>query len=218
MEASTALETRADGRPQKETAKAIKAFTDYILLGDNRSLSRLTEHYLTQKASGARVPTISLNALKKWSYTWHWQERLAVMARDAARKAELEEQERWAQERAAHRNRMVMVGKGLLTRAEEMLRWPIAEREVDTETGKVTLAPARWTMGDVPRFSEAADKIMRLALEMETDRATLTIEDIRRAAQEVGADPEEIKALIEASQKGDGSLGELAERIANGKA
>lgn len=196
----------------KETPRARAAFTDYVSLGDGRSLERLLERY--QSVSGT-WPTRRLNTLKQWSAAHNWQVRIAALIEQQ----EAEAAEHWARVREEHRNRMLLTGQALLGRADEMLRWPIATRTVTQgENGEqiVTLTPARWSFSDAARMVEVADKLVRLAAEMDLDRIKVTVEDVRRAAKQIGVPEEDLARLADAMARGEDIVA-LAEAIANGR-
>lgn len=146
------------------------------------------------------------------TYAWakrvgHWDEHLDQQAREAARLAVRSDAERWARERSAHRESALELGKKLLARAGQMLDWPLAriERQVDTESGRVTqiVEPAEWRMGDVPKMAATADKLIRLAAEMETDRKVVDLAALHR----------ELEPLARRLGKGVDELVAEAERI-----
>lgn len=68
-------ELLAGERVKGETAKAIQACNDYLLLGRGRSMAKLLDRYQI----GAEVPpTKRLNTLKTWSTGYGWQSRAAL--------------------------------------------------------------------------------------------------------------------------------------------
>lgn len=199
----------------RETPRARVAFADYVALGDGRSLERLVDRY---RSAPEVSPTTRLATLKRWSASHNWQARIT----EIAAQQEQEAAEHWVQVRAEHRNRMLMTGQALLARADEMLKWPLARRTVQGgEDGEqtVVLEPARWSFGDAGRMVEIADRLVRLAAEMDTDRRRVTIDDdVRKLAVHLGVDPVDFALLADAFGRGERAedIANLAERIANG--
>ena len=73
----------------KESAQALRAFSDYLAQAPPRSLERLAQTYQTQ--TEPRPPTRVLSTLKQWSTEHRWQERVLEherqIAQEAAKKA-----------------------------------------------------------------------------------------------------------------------------------
>lgn len=65
----------------KETPKAKQAWLDYLAMGAERSLEKLTQHYVAEhpKYSKSTVGTV-LRLLSRWSIVHGWQSRLAEIA------------------------------------------------------------------------------------------------------------------------------------------
>jgi hypothetical protein len=78
-----------NGNGQVETPKAARAFADYVLLGPDRSLAKLVDHY--------GHPPSYVRQLQRWSALFHWQDRLRQIEEQEAeqrRKKRLLEQEK----------------------------------------------------------------------------------------------------------------------------
>jgi hypothetical protein len=62
----------------QETPSAYQAFTDYIHMGESRSIRDLQETYVERKRSNpeAIVPSVEMTTLFGWSTTYEWQRRL----------------------------------------------------------------------------------------------------------------------------------------------
>jgi|SRR5919202_520892 uncharacterized membrane protein len=73
----------------KESAQALRAFSDYLAQAPPRSLERLYERY--RSGTEPAPPTRRLTTLKQWSTQHAWQERVAEherqIAQEAAKKA-----------------------------------------------------------------------------------------------------------------------------------
>lgn len=201
-------------RQPGESAPAFEAFACYRDMGSTRSTANVGQEFGKSK-----------RLMDRWCARWAWVARaeawdadLDRREREAAIAAEQSEIAKWVQVRAEHRNRMLMSGQQLLARADEMLKWPIATRTITQgENGEqiVTLTPARWSFGDVGRLVEVADKLIRLAAEMHTDSTRITLEEVRRVAEQIGASEEDLARLTDALGRGE-DIAVLAERIANG--
>jgi len=95
-----------ENKPIHETAKAQRAWNDYLALGPRRSLPDLAKQYQTDPQGS---PTTSLRCLKQWSSTWQWQARLEAhekavseAALDATVTAKRQEYEHALQEFSRH--------------------------------------------------------------------------------------------------------------------
>lgn len=75
----------------------------------------------------------------------------------------LERQREW-------REKALDIGHRMADKGLEMMEFPLHDVEVDTESGTAVLKPARWTLDTVPRLATAADKLVRMALDMATDK------------------------------------------------
>lgn len=108
---------------------------------------------------------------------YDWKTR--VMAWD--RYIERRDKAAWEKKRIAYRKRGSELADLLIKKAEQMLQFPLArtEQETSQEGGKTivknVIEPMRWTMSDASRFLDVADRLKRLALEMETARTTTDI-------------------------------------------
>ena len=58
---------------ERESPAAYRAFLDYVMMGTERSLTKLESLY---RSSSEPTPTKHLRTLKQWSADHHWQERL----------------------------------------------------------------------------------------------------------------------------------------------
>ena len=70
-----------------ETAKAREAFEDYVMLGPDRSLVKLSARYRQRSGKGLAVPTRRTPTLELWSVKYDWQAK--VLARVEADCAEI---------------------------------------------------------------------------------------------------------------------------------
>lgn len=160
-----------------ETAKANQALVDYALLGASRSLSILHRTYTEDAPKKASKKAFcNLRTLKEWSTKYAWQERVARF--DALQRAEA--LEAWHARAEDLRDREWKLAQALMDKAEQMLKFPLAEVErtnkVETsEDGKTIIYhitqmnPARWFFADAARVIREASRVARLATGQETD-------------------------------------------------
>ena len=121
---------------------------------------------------------------------WHfWFERCGWAPRaeswdeaERARLAELRLQEegverkKWAERREALREREHTVGLELLQKAQQMLMFPLATTV--NEDGTMIIQPGRWSFATAANVIATADKLLRLAADMETDHTRVTLDDV----------------------------------------
>lgn len=154
----------------QETSKANQALVDYAALGSGRSFAKLIERY--QKVPKT-CPTTRLNTLKGWSVKYEWQARVA-------RQEELMQQEQVAQwdERVKElREREWKLSMSLMDKAEQMLKFPLAEKTVHEETSedgktivKQIFNPSKWYFVDAAKVLRVASRVARLATNQDTER------------------------------------------------
>lgn len=105
-----------------ETAKAQRAWADYLALGDGRSLAKLAAIY--HQNDPKSTPDNILRQLKRWSSTFGWQARLDAIAAEAeehARAAEAERRRAILETGFALDHERVFVLKGLADKLLEEL-------------------------------------------------------------------------------------------------
>jgi hypothetical protein len=158
---------------KKESAKAYEAFKTYLELGASRSLEMVS-----QKLGKSKT------ICDRWSRTHQWVKRalaydqhIAAIQEKAIEKEAVREAIDWHRERARIRSEALENGRLLVDKARQMLKFPIAQTVI--EDGRTIIKPARWSMADAAKFVETADKLQRLAAEMETSNSKVTIEDAR---------------------------------------
>jgi len=151
-------------------------FTFYRLLGPGRSLYAAYVEDLARRGAGRRekqgVPQSWRDAAKQWD----WPGRALAWDDNQRQKQEQE----WEQRRADLRKQEWDAAQGILKKVEQMLAFPIAlvirkPGGEDGSGGVTEVHPARWTIADIARLLEAASKVGRLSVGMETDRGELTI-------------------------------------------
>lgn len=165
-------------RMKGERTDANQALHDYALMGPGRSLAKLCDWYKgrQQPAGKTRVnlggtppsqpPTKRLRTLEAWSSRYDWQRRVAAWQALQNKR----ERQKWEERRKEWRERAFTFADSLLDKAETMLQLPVINQYVDTATGQTVVEPAKWTFNTVPQMAAVADKLARLAAEMDTDR------------------------------------------------
>lgn len=193
-----------------EPARWFARFNIYRLLGPQRSLLRAER---TERATSALtttpkpIPHVTGGWIRN-AQRWHWQER--AQAWDAAMRQR--EDERWEKRRKRQREQEWKAAQDLLTKARQMLGWPLArqEKKTDEDGRQVTVVmPARWGMRDSAAFFETAAKLARLAADMATSRSENEI-SIKRDLDLEKLSDDELAALLanlRAVSDGDGGAG-----------
>lgn len=71
-------------RSESEPLLRERAFNDFLLLGDRRSINALYEQYKEQAAANGplTVPTLNRNELYRWAREDEWDRRVAEMTRE----------------------------------------------------------------------------------------------------------------------------------------
>jgi hypothetical protein len=172
-------ETEPLTRAKRETRRGNAGLHDYALMGSARSLRKLHLRYKAHLATGEEPPTRYLTTLKTWSVRYDWQRRVAHWDKLERERVETA----WRDRRLIIREREWEACQSLLTRAEEMLKFPISRRIIKDEVvaerkgqviaRMVTFEPVRWNQRDIARFQKIASELGRLAAEMVTERAAI---------------------------------------------
>jgi hypothetical protein len=173
-------------------------FTLYRLLGSRRTFyAAWIEDQARQGAArrGKKGKTGLPQAWRTQAKRWQWLGR--AQAWDAYRRQR--DEQMWERRREEIRKREWDMAERLLTKAGQMLEFPLAEttREqvsADGITKVITMiAPARWGMADTARIADTASKLGRLSAEMETSRevvvpaAQITSDELAKARAETQA-------------------------------
>lgn len=198
-------------RPPVENARARRAYEEYRAMGPGRSAARLAEMYRDLRNAGEWVPSASLATLNRWKGLFDWDARVIADDRATALEQNQRNLETWEKARIDWRKRMLGTGERMMARAEEMLQWPIAERTIDRDGQTVILKPGRWNFGTVAQMAEAADRMVRLAAEMETQRVAVTA-DVARVAKSLGVDESLLAELAEAIENGRDDISKIIEK------
>lgn len=155
----------------RESPKASQAFSDYVALGDARSLQKLVERY--QSASDSS-PTRRLMTLARWSVAHGWQARLVAIAK---------------QERAS------IIARGIAERQNRVdalndrwdrMRRVIAERADAPETQEVAGGKTGLIVHNVKGVGKGADFQLVDVYEVDTGLLAEMRATEKQAAQELG--------------------------------
>ena len=182
-------------RMSEETDKSYAAFRMYLEMESReRTLLKVSDTlgYKRRKPLPKPVPA---STIEQWSSKYRWLERVAaydlhmnLIADGEREKQQQKHAEKWSKRKNEHRERAWGICKKMLARAEAllekseiMLNTPThTQHETTTDDGKtvIHIMPTdNWTMKDAGSFGrvaaamvDSADKIIRLAAEMETER------------------------------------------------
>lgn len=159
--------------------------TFYLPQTGQRSVDEAYRQYIVQKYG--RSPTRASKTCRRWAnaldhldkpipnaLTWAaraqaWDDHLAQQA-----------QEHWAERTQALREREWKLAQALMDKAEQMLKFPLAEVERTTKVehtpdgqtiiNHITqMNPSRWFFGDAARVIKEASRVARLATGQETE-------------------------------------------------
>lgn len=152
-----------------EPKEAFLRFQRFLNLGYRRTLRRL---YLAECKESKTEPNHTTPAsYRKAAELWDWVKRChaweeAAINEDARlkaiRRAELREDE-------------FGLAQLLISKAKDMLKFPLQQVTHTGEDGKVTIInPAEWRLTDVATIIETASKLGRLSLDMSQGRMEIT--------------------------------------------
>lgn len=177
---------------------------------------------------------------RKWATEWNWWKRALAWDREQERR----ELEIWAAARKELRENEWKIAGKLLSRADEMLKWPLSEEkttkpvvteaELVDERGETVLdesgnakkvrvrvattyivKPAKWSMDTITKMADTASKIARLALDLNTQ--SVRVENWRDEARMQGVNPEDFVERI-AREFLNTLLGKKEEIVVDGEA
>lgn len=162
-------------------------FKRYCRLGPSRSILGLYNSERVEKGRNKVIKTAG--AWVRRAEMFNWVERAASYDKMIDER----EQKAWDKRRAEFREREVKLADSLIEKAEQMLQFPLATTKQESHTeqdGRQVInnvfLPARWRMRDAAAIIDTADKLMRLALLVETNReihevvVADDIDDVRR--------------------------------------
>jgi hypothetical protein len=148
------------------------AFQRFKSAGAARSLLSTYNAILTDKGREKQV-RIS-GAWNEAARKWQWVERAKAWDRYQCQKDEADYEERLRK----NRDRALDVAEQMIARAQIMLNFPLVRERVEEETkysdGTVTkvtvIEPARWNFNTPARLTGSAERVLRLAHDIETRR------------------------------------------------
>lgn len=183
---------------QRESSDARRAWADYFSLGDKRSISALWTTYRERIDNGdTTVPCRNIQRLKQWSASFHWVDRLEKIDLEASQREERNQIQLLESARVRHRIESLSIGEALRARAREMLKFPLVEEQYQKDGKTIIIKPMKWTAGDIVRFAQTADVMVRLALGMSSESKPVDIEDmIRKTCRLNGLTPEETEEAV----------------------
>jgi hypothetical protein len=150
-------------------------FMRYVRMGPRRSLLGAFNAEREERGKKKRINVSG--AFYNHVIQFDWKRRAAAYDKYI----EAHDQAEWEKRRRAYRKRETAYAEALLKKAEQMLQFPLATTEQTTETEggrtiiKNVITPTRWTIRDAATMTEIADKLYRLALEMETSRTSADV-------------------------------------------
>lgn len=168
-----------------EGFKAFELFMTYISLGSERTVAKVAE------MSGRGLPLCQQICTKfKWIPRAHAYENWMVSVQEKAIENTLAKDAiKYAQRRSIYRDLEYTLGNELLQQALQMAKAPlyetvvtkleniktVAHPEGEEIAVAVTVVPTKWTKRDATAYAKVASEIMRLSLEMETSRPSITV-------------------------------------------
>lgn len=164
-----------------EPPNAFQAFQAFLELGVGRTVR---DTYRQEKGNPeAREPS---STWRSWSTRFEWFKRAdafdryhSALDRAAEERAFAEERRRWAKRRAEVRSEAWDDSQKLRQKARDILLMPLTEQKTThttkSEDGQtvhqhITISPAKFSMQDAATMIALADKLSRLASDMETER------------------------------------------------
>jgi hypothetical protein len=151
----------------------------YLELGANRSLDGAY-----RKARGLQTTTKRVaGRWQHWYELYQWKDRaeaydqhLSLLEFQNAEESIKQKASAALARREEIRQQELELAQKLISRATEMLGFPLVEKTVEKDGKTVILKPADWSLSDIPRFVEVGDKLLRLSNDMETARVALEVD------------------------------------------
>lgn len=177
-----------------ETKKSYDAFCMYRDMGKDRSL-RKVRHQLGRPEGYTRT-------LELWSRKYQWVMRVRAYdhhiesLKDAVTtQVVIDNQTMWLRRREEVREVGYEIARQLFDKARQMLAFPITrvtrEEEGQDSRGryvnKITIEPVKWSVRDIGRMADVANKIARLTVDLPTEIIDVC-SDLLRLAQKKNVD------------------------------
>lgn len=145
----------------KERSGAFAAFIHYRDMGPDRSIEAVS-----------RKVSKNIQLIKNWSSAYDWVERalawdahLATISAKAQEDATRATAYKWAKRREEKKEIQYQRAQELFRRVDACLKFPLVTTTM--RDGKTVVNPAKWTMGDLPRMIDIAERLERDALGIE---------------------------------------------------
>lgn len=207
--------TTTDRMPN-EGAQAYAAFRIYAELGAARSIARVRQQCKK-----------SMSLLQRWSARWKWKARSELhdnqqvhAAQKAEEQAELELARVKAKRREMVQERAWDVAQKLMTKAEEMLNFPVGRQErtesADGKTVTMVAHPGDWKFGDTARMLTAADALARLSCGMATGKQELSGPDDKPFTLPGASIPTQMAVHVTYGKETDRAVAAFGDRPADG--
>ena len=186
-----------------ETDAAWRAFCIYRDLGPKRTVS---EAYRNCYGKGPDKEPPKF--FRKWAKRYDWKRRaaaydnrLTVIEVDEARKRIAAEIDEWVSREKELRRAAYDRALALLSKAEEMLAFPIVERVTERDGRTIIIKPMRWRAGDIAKLAEAAERLARLALDMREEAIDVDAREVderrARVLELMKRDSQAVATLVE---------------------
>jgi hypothetical protein len=208
------LENISFNRLDNESAEAFNAFCLYRDTRDDNGRRSVNAAYRKYKNSTDRNMTAN-GTWNDWREKFKWIERVKEYDRYMSRASEVAKQkaldkeaEEWANRRRAQREEEWELSQELLKKARAMLAFPITQKTIQEDGKTVTIAPAKWTMSDVPKVVDIATKLSRSATETP---------QIDLAQTEGGGDAKTVPAVGKINEMSEEEIDALIEEFEESK-
>lgn len=200
---SPTLEEGIWTRQPGETARAYECFSAYRDLGPGRSMVEAYRH-----KTGKETAKQSSGHWNTWYRVHDWRRRAEAYDHHLDELGRKAEAEAWEKRRRDLVEEQFELSKAMLSKVDQMLKFPLVRQTVEGESGPVTIEPVRWNMNSAARMAKIAIELGRLAsglptrheqaVHFEIDPTQLTDEQIERILN--GEHP---AAVIATGAKGD---------------
>ena len=138
-----------------------KRFRRYLLLPGKRSL--LAAYNAERGEKGRKKATGCPDNWRNAFKRWNWEGRSQAWDAHNNEKAFLE----WRQRQTALREREWQTAQACFTKADEMLKFPIAQKKIIN--GTTIIEPGKWTFRDAATILVASSNLARRACQMDED-------------------------------------------------
>lgn len=120
-------------------------------------------------------PAVFYNPDKAYSHDLDFRLALEVIIRLYRRWNAAEQARLYAERQAELLEKAYLTANKMFDRANQMMDFPLAEREIGEDGQTIIVKPGNWNYGNVAPLVTAADKVGRSALGMESERTALDV-------------------------------------------